>query len=341
MNEQTNTLQLAPAPSTPVASTYVLRIDDPPNAGRPRDGDYFLRAFDADANEGTGAIELTGALDRALKFSSPVEAFEFWKHGALLRLNAEVMTSDGRATICRRCIEYVATGGVKQVYEYLPPDGLLESGATIYIDVEAASKIVRDAGRLPNWEDNPANLLPHVLAHEIYEPHLPHVPTSRERPGLMLRFVFHRLDDGRLEEFHVFADGNHRLASDLATGALPFFFYALDADESRAVSTLNVFHICREQLLEDLSKLSAKTGERPAELFDRFKRQHHRLYVEATGPKREGETRPTMTEVNRIRALRDAAYVLTSRTEGEPYRHCPDSLSHHVGSTCSLCGQKD
>lgn len=341
MNDETKTLELVPTTTAPVASTYVLRIDDPPNAGKPRDGDYFLRSFDADADDGRGKIELTGALDRALKFSSPVEAFNFWKHGAMLKLNAEVMTGDGRATICRRCIEYVATGGVKQVYEYLPPDGLLESDATIYIDVEAALRIVRESGRLPVWEDKVENLLPHVLAHDIYEPHLPHVPTSRAKPGLMLRFIFHRLEDGRELELHVFADGNHRLASDLATGALPFFFYALSTDESRRVSTLNLFHICKEQLLEDLAKLGARTGERPHELFDRFNRQHHRLNVEWMGGKRNNPDCPTKTEVNRIRALRDAAFILNRRTEGEPYRHCPDSTGHHVGSTCSLCGQKD
>lgn len=334
MNEpqQTGARDLERAPQYPPDTKFVLMLQDiePPAGSRPADGAYYVRSFDPDADNGAGRLEVTGSLARAKVYETPVEAFNEWKLTAMTRYQCQIMTADGQGVICRRCVEYHASGGKKEAFEYLPPDGFEESGAVIYIDVARAMKLVELSGRLPCWEDNPENLWPHVFAHEIYEPHLPHVTASRSKPGLMLKMLLTRLSDGRLEELHVFADGNHRMAADLCAGQ-PFFFYVLDADESRRVSSTNLFDICGEMLVADLLGVCQKLNEQPWQFFDRYA-EAYRLKLAAL----ECGTEPglTMTEVNRVRALRDAAYVLTRRTMGATFRPCP---VHGAGLDCSLC----
>jgi hypothetical protein len=321
---------IAPNPAT----KFVMRLDGVPlkDGSRPRDGHYFLRAFDADADDGQGKIELTGAIDRAQQFGSPVEVYNFWRNSILLQYQAEVLTSDGRALICRRCIEYVATGGVKEVYEYDPPAGYRESGERIYIDVEKARAILKSKPRAPRWEDKRENLLPHLLAHEIYEPHLPHVPSSRSSPGLLLRLHFTRLDTGAREELHVFA-------SDLAAGA-PFFFFALTHEESALVSSTNIFEVARASLLKSLVESLERREQLPVEFYDLSLANWRKAVEDREAKSDDDETRPTLTAVNRLLALRDAAYtILTVCAIDEDFRPCPE-LDEHTSERCRLCGAK-
>jgi hypothetical protein len=66
--EESRTLAAAPSAST----RFIMRLDDVPRSDgkRPRDGDYFLRSYDPDANDGQGAIEITGAIGAARRFFS-------------------------------------------------------------------------------------------------------------------------------------------------------------------------------------------------------------------------------------------------------------------------------
>jgi hypothetical protein len=153
----------------------------------------------------------------------------------------------------------------------------------------------------------------------------------------MLRFQFTRLDDGTVDELHVFADGNHRLAADLAAGA-PFFFYALTVEESRRVASTNLFDVCRETLVNDLITLCERRDESPVDFYDRSLANWQKAKAAHESGIEGDPERPTLTEVKRLEALRDAAFVmLKTFAIDAPWRHCP-KLAEHTGETCPLCG---
>lgn len=306
---------------------WILHMVDQPAfaGGRPKDGGYFLRNLSEQEE-----IELTGSAERARKFPSPAEAFSFWNDfPPLAKMKAEIVSEDLQEKACLRCARYEALGDGGKVYEWMPPEGYREAGATLYVDVDRAAEIVMD-GRQPEWIQGEENIQPYIDNHEMCTTHIDHVPGAK--PGLLIEINLTVAETGGPDQISFFIDGHHRLAQALRDGR-PFFFYALTPEESARVCTQDQFALLGDELTKELERKTDRQGKDPLAVHDEIQGLYFEKYFEFKG----GEEEATRDKIYRLRALWYAAYRLAD-AKYPGHRSCP--LARVASARCMICQEE-